>query len=97
MNEDTANQITTGVVVKPTPKRKSKTPKPRAPRVIPPEEQAIRDAAKAQIEAYRQGLKSSGILQRIQALVPRLTREHVRTLISQLDEAERRATTKEIV
>lgn len=84
MNEDTT--VTAPVTTK--PKRKPKPTKPRTPRVIDPAEQAIKDAAKAQIELYRQGLKSGDVLKRIQELVPKLTPEHQVILLAQLQAAD---------
>lgn len=85
MNEDTT--------VKPAdlrgilkPKRTRKPTKPRAPRVIDPAEQAIKDAAKAQIEAYRQGLKSGKVLETAKKLAAKLTTAHRRELADYLQE-----------
>lgn len=92
MNEETIANITTGGIVKPTPKRTSK-PKPAKPprtrKPIDPAEQAIKDAAKAQIEAYRQGLKSGKVLETAKKLAAKLTTAHRRELADYLQELAR--------
>lgn len=68
------------------PKRTRKPAKTRAPRFIDPAEQAIKDEAKAQIEAYRLGLKSGKVLETAKKLAAKLTTAHRRELTDYLQE-----------
>ena len=66
------------------PKSKRKKSTPRAPRTIDPEVAALRAQHKEAVKQLHRARASSGVLKRIQALVPKLTDIHLAILSAEI-------------